>query len=109
VGQQGYVQQNMYNILNKDEDDDSNNNAIVVIQTAAAAAVAATTGSTIGSTYTATTTMTILTKVTAAINQLLANQVVIMQQMAATSFCPQPSIAVPAFNVPPIQNVTIPT
>jgi hypothetical protein len=44
----------------------------------------------------------------ATINQLLANQLAIMQQMAAMSFSPPQSIAVPAFNVPPIQNVTIP-
>ncbi len=49
-----------------------------------------------------------LAKVTTAINQLSANQTAIMQQMAAMSFSPPPFIAVPAFNVPPIQNVMIP-
>jgi hypothetical protein len=55
-----------------------------------------------------TTTKTIPAKVTAAINQLSANQAAIMQLMAAMSFSLQPSIAVQAFNVPPIQNATIP-
>jgi hypothetical protein len=32
----------------------------------------------------------------------------IMQQMEVMSFSPPPSIVVPAFNVPPIQSVTIP-
>ncbi len=52
AGQQGYVQQNMYTILNKDKDDNTNNNATVITQTSAAA----TTESTIGTTYAATTT-----------------------------------------------------
>ncbi len=61
-----------------------------------------------GSTFGVTITTTIPPKVTAAINQLLANQMAIMQQMAAMSFSPQPLIAAAAFNVPPIQNVTFP-
>jgi hypothetical protein len=70
AGQQGFVQQTMYNILNKEGDEDTDNNTTVVTQTAAAA----TTGSTIGSTYAATTNITIPVKVMAAIYQLSANQ-----------------------------------
>ncbi len=66
-------------------------------------AVAANTGSMIGSRYATTMTMTIPTKVTEVINQLLENQASIMQQTAEISFSSQPLIAVPAFNMPPIQ------
>ncbi len=86
----------MYNILNKEKDDNTNNNTTVVTQMAATA----TTGSMIGSTYAATPTTAIPAEVTAAINQLLANQPSIMQQMAAMSFSPPPSITASAFNVP---------
>ena len=62
-----------------------------------------------GSTYAAANAATITAKVTAAINQLLANQMHIMQQMAAMNVAsPPPDIAAPAYNVPPIQSVTIP-
>jgi hypothetical protein len=44
AGQQGYVQENMYNISNKEEDDDTDNNATMITQMA----VAATTGSRLG-------------------------------------------------------------
>ncbi len=52
--------------------------------------------------------MTILVKVTAAINQLPANQSAIIQQMAAMSFIPPPSIAVWSFNITPIQKCNNP-
>jgi hypothetical protein len=52
---------------------------------------------------------TITTKVTAAINQLSANQKHIMQQMAAMNVAsPQQSIAATTYNIPPIQMVNIP-
>jgi hypothetical protein len=68
----------------------------------------ATTGIMLGTTYANTSTSTIPAEVMAAINQLLANQTAIMQQMAVMSFSSPPSIVVPALNVPPIQSVTIP-
>ncbi len=67
----------MYTILNKEDNKDTNNNTTVVTQTTAAA----TTGSMIRSMYAATTATTIPAKVMATINQLLANQAAIMQQM----------------------------
>ncbi len=91
------MQQNMYTILNEEESNNTKDKDTVVTQMA----VAATTGSTIGNTYAATNTTTIPAKVTVAFNQLLVHQLTIMKLMAAMSFIPPPSIAAPAFNVPP--------
>ena len=63
---------------------------------------------TAGSTYTATNASTITMEVTTAINQLVANQTHILQQMAAMSVT-APPVAALAFNILPIANVTIPT
>jgi hypothetical protein len=66
-------------------------------------------GTMMGSTYAATNVSAITAEVTAAINQLSANQMHIMQQMAAMNVTiPPPAIPAPAYNVPPIQSVTIP-
>jgi hypothetical protein len=86
------------------QDDNTNNANTVITQTTAAATM----GTMLGNTYANTTTSTIPAEVTAAISQLLANQMVIMQQMVMMSFSPPLSIAVPAFNITPIQSVTIP-
>jgi hypothetical protein len=72
AGQQGYV--NI--ILDVDGDEDINDNTTVTLPVVASAM--ATTGNTSCSTYTATTALTIAAKVTAAINQLSANQIAIM-------------------------------
>jgi hypothetical protein len=104
AGQQGYTQQNIYCISDKCKDEGTNNSKTAITQTTAAAIM----GSVLGNTYANTTTSTIPTEVTAAINQLSANQMAIMQQIAVMSFSPPPSIAAPAFNIPPIQSVTIP-
>jgi hypothetical protein len=69
AGQQGYIQQNIYNILNKGNNDDTNDANTVITQTV----VAATMGSMLGTTYANTSTSTIPAEVMAAINQLLAN------------------------------------
>jgi hypothetical protein len=74
AGQQGYIQQNIYSILDKGkEDNDTNDANTIITQTAAAAA----TRSMLGNTY-ANTTSTIPTEVTVVINQLSANQTAIM-------------------------------
>ncbi len=108
ASQQGYVQQNMYNILGVDGGEETDDDITVTLPMVAAA-MATAGGTMIGSTYAATNVATITAKVTAAINQLLANQMHIMQQMAAMNIAsPPPAIAAPAYNVPPIQSVNIP-
>jgi hypothetical protein len=69
TGQQGYILQNIYNILDEGGDNNTGNTNTVITQMAAVA----TTGSMLGNTYANTTTLTIPAKVTAAVNQLLAN------------------------------------
>ncbi len=78
AGQQGYVQQNMYNILDVNGGEDTDNNMVVTVQMVAAATTTAG-GSTIGSNYAAMNVATITAKVTAAIIQLSANQQQIIQ------------------------------
>jgi hypothetical protein len=107
AGQQGYVNQNIYNILDIDGKDNTNNNTTVTVL--AVAAVMATAGTPGGSMFAATTASTIAAEVTAAINQLLANQTAIMQHIAAMNISPPQTIAALAFNVPPIHSVSIPT
>jgi hypothetical protein len=59
--------------------------------------------------------LTINTDIAAVINQLLANQTIIMTQMAALSFAQEPAqhpwrfVAQDVFQVPPIQQLAIPT
>ena len=110
AGGEGYVQQNMYNIQDINVAEDTNDNTTV---TAPGVERATTLGSnTAGSTYVATNASTITAEVTTAINQLAANQTYILQQMAAMSVAaplPPPAVAMPAFNIPPVTNVAIPT
>ncbi len=108
AGQQGYIQQNMYNIMDVDGGEDTNNNTVVTLQTVAVATATAG-GTMIGSNYAAINAAIITAEVTAAINQLLANQKHIMQQMTAMNVAsPQQSIAATTYNIPPIQMVNIP-
>jgi hypothetical protein len=108
AGQQGYVQQNMYNILNVDGGEETDNETTVTLPMVAAAMVTAG-GTMMGSTYAAAKAVTITAEVTVAINQLLANKTHIMQQMAAMNIAsPPPDITAPGYNVPPIQSMTIP-
>ncbi len=108
VGQQGYIQQNMYNILDVNGGEDTDDNTVVTVQTAAAVTATAG-GSTIGSNYAAMSATTITAEVTAAINQLSANQQQIIQQMGAMKVnSPQQSIAANTYNIPPIPMVNIP-
>jgi hypothetical protein len=84
-GQWGHVPtHHMYNVLGKREGNTNTNNnatATTITQTAAVA----TTGSTLGNTY-AGTHVPIHSKVSSAINQLLANQAALFQQMVVLLF-----------------------
>jgi hypothetical protein len=86
AGQQGYVHQNIYIILNKGNNDDTNDGNTIITQTTAATTM----GSMMGTTYANTTTLTNPAEVTPAIYRLLANQTAIMQQMVAMPFSPPP-------------------
>jgi hypothetical protein len=75
----------------------------------AVAAAMVTAGVPGGSTFAATTTSMTAAEVVAAIYQLLGNQTAIMQHIAAMNISPPQTIAAPAFNIPPIHSVSIPT
>jgi hypothetical protein len=108
AGQQGYLQHNMYNILDVNGGEDMDDNTVVTVQTVVAATTTAG-GSTIGSNYAAMNAATITAKATAAINQLSANQQQIIQQMAAMKVNSlQQSIAANTYNIPPILMINIP-
>jgi hypothetical protein len=111
-GQNGYANQTMYNVLEDRNDDDTDDNTVTTITQMDAGA----TGGTTPSRGTANSAV-----VTAAINQLLANQTAIMSQMAAAtaqmaalSVVPPPAQNTRAyaprnqFYVPPIQQVAVP-
>jgi hypothetical protein len=68
AGQQGYAQQNMYNILDVDGGEETNYKMTITLPTVAAA-MATAGGTMMGSTYAAANAVTITTEVTAAINQ----------------------------------------
>ncbi len=104
AGQQGYINQNIYNILDINSKEDTDNNTTVMVP--AVAAAMASVGVPGGSTVAATTASTIAADMTAAINQLLVNQMAIMQHIAAMNISPPQATA---FNVPPIHSVLIPT
>jgi hypothetical protein len=107
AGQQGYINQNIYNILDINGMEDTNNNTTITVPVVAAAM--APVGLSGGSTFAATTASTIAANVMAAINQLSANQMAIMQHIAAMNISPPQAIPAPTFNVPPIHSVLIPT
>jgi hypothetical protein len=110
AGQQGYMQDpdnNMYNVFGE-RDDEMADNDTTITQTATAAMTGSTLG---GATNAATSKATIPSEVSAAINQLTANQTTMMNQMAAMQFSPP----TPAhhtsqgqLHVPPIQQLNIP-
>jgi hypothetical protein len=110
TGQAGYTNPTIYNAFetqDEDTDDDTVNTIVTIPQTAAAVTV----GSSIGAASAATISAN--ADITAAINQLAANQTAIMSQMAAMSFAaapPNPHRARPPnpFQVPPIQQLAIP-
>ncbi len=98
TGQQGYVPggNNMFNMLSEQEDkEDVNkvNDETTVKQTAVL-----TTGSTLRNTYGGAATIPL--EITAAIDQLAANQVAIQQQMAAMTFTAPPPPQTCSFTSP---------
>ncbi len=103
-GQNGYSTQNMYNML--EGNNDTNEDTVTTITQTAAATTTTGTTPTVGT--------AINVEITAAINQLLANQFAIMMQMATMSFAQALAQStcqfVPrnTFQVPPIQQVAIP-
>ncbi len=103
TGQQGYAPgggNNMFNVLgSKDEDTDTaNDDATTATQTAAFTMV-----STLGTTYGGATN--IPAKISTAINQLVANQWAIQQQMVAMTFAANSPSPHTQFHIPPIQNM----
>jgi hypothetical protein len=107
MGQQGYIPQNMYHVLDK------GNNTSDADATVTQRVAAATTGSTLGNTYQATVPPELM----AAINTIAANQqslyqhiAPLSQQMAALSFHVQPPMQAcqPALHAPPVQHLAIP-
>jgi hypothetical protein len=91
----------MFNVLaeqNDKEDANTANDATTATQSAAV-----TTGSTLGNTYSGS--VTIPSEITMAVNQLVANQVAIQQQMAVMTFtAPTPSPTM-QFHIPSVQNL----
>ena len=108
AGSLGYVgnNANAFSIINPSTGDETNDdNATTVTQTAAAAM----TGSTLGNTYGATgTSVSFPAEVTAAIQQLRANQTSMMQQFAAFMANNQPPPTHSNIQVPPVTNIHIP-
>jgi hypothetical protein len=94
AGQQGYVKQNIYNILDINGKEDTNNNTTATVPLVAAAMAPA--GVPGGSTFAATTASLIAADVTATIIQLSANQTAIMQHIAAMNISPPQAIAAPS-------------
>jgi hypothetical protein len=91
----------MFNMLaeqNDKEDANTAKDATTATQNAAFA-----TGSTLGNTYSGSTTIPL--EITTAINQLAANQVAIQQQMAAMTFTAPPPSPTTQFHIPPVQNL----
>ena len=105
-GQNGYSNQTMYHVFDKEQGNESDKDTVTTITQTSA--IMAAPGSTSMSQGTA-----ISAKVAAAINQLLANQTTMMAQMAAMTMAPpmvlQTRATVPreAFHVPPIPQVTV--
>ncbi len=110
-GQNSYASKNMYNLFEgtgEDTDDDTVTTITPITD------VAATTATTAGTMGTAQPSMmsTVNAKIAAAINQLSANQMAIMTQMAALSFTPAPANPTTRYraiaNIPPIQQLAVP-
>jgi hypothetical protein len=115
AGQNEYASQTMYSILEGDNDT-NNATATSLTQTVAVAAADPTsTFANMSGVTTPTNGATINTDFAGVINQLAANQTTNMNQMAALSFVQEPAqhtrrfVARDAFQVPPIQQLTIPT
>ena len=108
--QNGYASQNMYNIFEGTGEDTDNDTVTTITPITDVAAMAATTAGTMG-TGQPSMMSNVNDKIAAAINQLSANQTVIMTQMAAMSFTPAPAnptsrVRIIA-NIPPIQQLAV--
>jgi hypothetical protein len=114
-GQNGYASQTMYNVLGGDGN--TNNNTATSLTQTVAATAASTTATFAGMSGVTTPTngRTINADFAAAINQLTANQTIIMTQMAALTFAQEPAqhtrwfVARVPSQVLSIQQLTIPT
>ena len=108
AGSLGYVNNNAnaFIIINPLMGEETNNDdATTVTQTVAAAM----TGSTLGNTYGATgTTVSFPAEVTAALQQLSANQTSMMQQLATFTVSNQPPSTRSNIQVPLVTNIHIP-
>jgi hypothetical protein len=107
AGSLGYVgnNTNAFAGINSTTGEDTNDEDATTVTQAAAAA---TTGSTLGNTYAATgTSATFPAEVTAAIQQLTANQTSIMQQFTAFTINNQPPPTHRNVQVPPITNINV--
>jgi hypothetical protein len=109
TGQNRYTNNTIYNAF-ETNDKDTDNNTVTTTVTVPQAAAATRTSSSFGSST--STNFAGNAEITAAINQLLANQTAIMSQMAAMSFVPATTQATcgasNTFAVPPIQQLAIP-
>jgi hypothetical protein len=108
AGSLGYIGNNanaFAGINSRTGEDTDDDDATTVTQ----AAAAATTGSTLGNTHTTTgTSASFPAEVSAAIQQLNANQTAIMQQFAAFTVNNQPLLTCHNVQVPPVTNINVP-
>ena len=108
AGSLGYVGNNanaFAGISSTTGEDTNDDDATTVTQ----AAAAATTGSTLGNTHTTTgTSASFPAEVSAAIQQLAANQTAIMQQFTAFTVNNQPPPTRSNVQVPPVTNINVP-
>ena len=109
-GTNGYATQNMYNILESLDNDTDDDTVTTITPVTTVAAAATTTANTLGTTR-PSIPASINADITAAINQLSANQTAIMAQMAALSFTQAPANPTTRRTidtVPPIQQLAVP-
>jgi hypothetical protein len=110
TGQNGYANQNMYNVFEGIDDDFDDDTVTTVTPITSIASATPTTASTMG-TAQPSLPASINAEIAAAINQLSQNQTAIMSQMAALSFAlthANPQRARTIVNVPPIQQLAVP-
>jgi hypothetical protein len=113
-GQNGYANQTIYNVMEAELDDDTDDDTVMTVMQTAALTTTAGNATPPG-------IMAICAEVAAVINQLSANQLAIMSQMAATNAQVAALSVVPPqaqhtrafaprkqFHVPPIQQVAVP-
>ncbi len=110
TGQNGYANQNMYNVFEGLDDDSDDDTVTTVTPITSVAAATTTAASTLGNAQ-PSLPASINAKIAVAINQLSQNQTAIMSQMAALLFAltqANPQRARTIINVPPIQQLAVP-